>query len=89
MSVKVYKRELEVITYTNNKSITNIYSGPLSLYEAMLLQNDFIKISRECLVNRNFIVDIQGDEVLLRDNVKQIVSRRRVDEAIRKWRCVG
>ena len=87
ISIKVYERELEVQYHVEHKAFTYLYSGQLSMYEAILLQNDFIKISRECLVNRNFIVDIQGDEVLLQYDVKQIVSRRRIEETIRKWRC--
>lgn len=86
VSVKVYAHKLEILFNEKSNYGREEYTGQLSKYEPHLLKSGFIKISRETLVNRVYIEDIQGDVVTLINKEQLNISRRRVAEVIKIWR---
>lgn len=86
VSVKVYAHKLEILFNENSNYGREEYTGQLSKHEPYLLKSGFIKISRETLVNRVYIEDIQGDVVTLINKEQLNISRRRVAEVTKIWR---
>lgn len=84
--VKVYAHKLEILFNGQSNYGREEYTGQLSAYEPQLLGSGFIKITRETLVNRMYIEDIQGDVVTLINKEQLNISRRRVTEVKKIWR---
>lgn len=68
-----------VIEITLEKDIMNV-RGNISDYEAMLLENNFIKINRSCIVNMKYIHSFFKQEIHMTNGKKVVMSRRKVSE---------
>lgn len=86
MAMRVFKHKLQVFFSEKLNYLIEEYSGQLAAYEETLLNNSFIKISRESLVNLKYVKNICGDEVVLMNDNRLVISRRRLDETNRMWR---
>lgn len=82
IAVEVFNHKLQ-ITLTDK---TIEYQGQLSKYEPFLVKYGFIKIARGILVNKKFIIKINGNEIYLVNSIKYTISRRRVKEVVQMWR---
>lgn len=87
MAMKVYKHKItvyynEVVHYKMEE-----FSGQMVLYEEFLLNNNFVKISRESLINLKYVKDICEEKLILVNGSEFAISRRRMDEVNKLWRA--
>lgn len=68
-----------VMEISLEKGVTNA-KGNITDYEGILLENNFIRVSRNCIVNMRYIHSFFGHEIEMTNGKRVEMSRRKVTE---------